>query len=287
MAHIRSLVVIAALLVAAAAPAASQGAPAPAPAPAPVIPGPAGPGDVLVFRQGWAPVFCFAGSAGGGIPDEYCGFEPVNRTRYQATRAFRIFFANSTGDTFQNCPDPTSGLDYSNLKPYVERSLQCVDNSYSVGNQADWLNYVWNLVGTCTAHAVGPKMTPARYYQLTTDSFRRYSMDAALKKAGIDVTTARTLDANSTMDIYEKIHGFRPFLTCDSGTKSKFSTFSICLSAQAPHRITKCPDKFLKPLTGCASPLALPHENSIPIPVECARYYPSTYTWPDSNFKII
>lgn len=277
----RSLFAVAALLLIAASPAASQGAPAPAPTPAPPIPGPAVPGDVLVFRQGWAPLFCFAGSA-NGIPDEYCGFGTPNRTRFYANRAFRIFFANSTGDNFQDCPDPTPGLDYAKLKPYVARSLDCIDNSYTIGNQPEWLNYIWNLVGTCTAHAVGPKMTAARYYQLTADSFRRYTMDAALKKAGIDFATAVTMDADAMLDILEAAFGQRGFYTCDTATRSKFSTFSICLSPIAPHRITKCPDKFLKPNTNCAKPLAVVRENGMTIPAECVRYYPSTTTWPSS-----
>ncbi len=232
--------------------------------------------DVLVIRYGWAPIFCFAGSA-SATPDEFCGKTPPARTRFRAIRAFRIYYATSASN-LGSCPDPTAGYVDALLDKKVKKALACIDNSYNLpNNDAEWNAYIWNLVGTCVSQYTG--MDAAFYHKLIVDLFERYNPDLALKKAGIDTATALTFNQTQALDIMERSWGFRGFMTCDSSSKSYLSTFSICLSTTYPFNITACPARLLRSGGDCALPLNLevpPPSVSIPVPDECEKYYPAT-----------
>lgn len=238
--------------------------------------------DVLVIRYGWAPIFCFAGSA-NATPEQFCGKTPPARTRFRAIRAFRIYYATAT-ENLDSCPDPTAGYVDALLDRKVKRALSCIDNSYNLpNNDAEWNAYVWNLVGTCVAQYTG--MDAAYYHKLIVDIFERYNPDLALKKAGIDTATAQTYNQTAALDILESAWGFRGFTTCDSATKSYLSTLSICLTTTYPFNITACPAKLLRSGRDCALPLKLEvplPSTSIPVPEECEKYYPAT-RWPHED----
>lgn len=131
---------------------------------------------VLVMRYGWAPLFCYAGSA-SGVPDEYCGYTPPARTRFAAHRALRLLYSNSTGAAGEDCPDPTSGYTPAALTPPLRAALTCIDNSYSLGNDDGWHNYIWNASGTCAATAAGLNVT--QYFQIMADTFSKYNVDVS------------------------------------------------------------------------------------------------------------
>jgi hypothetical protein len=96
-------------------------------------------------------------------------------------------------------------------------------------------------------------MDAATYYALQYETFKRYDIDAALKKAKYDITKRKDVDPIKVQNILEKAFGKRGFYTCDNETKANWSTFSICLSPLPPYSITQCPENLLKPNTKCKS----------------------------------
>jgi Ribonuclease T2 family len=96
-------------------------------------------------------------------------------------------------------------------------------------------------------------MTATKYFTLMNNSFKKYNVDAALKKANYDVTRMAEVDPIKVLDILQKSFGQRGFYTCDNETKGNWSTVSICLSPLPPYKITKCPANLLKPNTKCKS----------------------------------
>ena len=102
-------------------------------------------GDVLIMRYAWAPIFCYAGSA-NGVPKEFCGLEAPALQRFNVHRAGRISYSAESGD-LGNCTDPTSGFNASLLSPAVRNALHCTSNSYSIGNDDAYFQFLWQEAG--------------------------------------------------------------------------------------------------------------------------------------------
>lgn len=132
---------------------------------------------VLIYRYGWAPLFCYSGS-NTGVPREYCGLTPPALTRFTAHRALRIVFSSADGTEGEGCPDPTQGYTPSALSPSVRSALHCVGNSYTLGNDDGWYEYLWKASGTCVAKSAN--LTVAQYYKLMADTFAKYDVDVSV-----------------------------------------------------------------------------------------------------------
>ncbi|KAG7675306.1 hypothetical protein Ndes2526B_g08179 [Nannochloris sp. 'desiccata'] len=210
-------------------------------------------GDVLIMRYGWAPLFCYSGS-NSPVPREYCGLDPPALDRFNAHRALRIVYSGKNGQA-DSCTDPTSGYSPSVITPALRKALHCVSNSYTIGNDDGWWQFLWNEAGKCVAEKAG--MTAAKYFTLMNNSFKNYNIDAALKKAKYDATKLKQVDPVKVLDILQKAFGQRGFYTCDN-------------------EITKCPAKLLKPNTKCRSGnLKIDTVHGEPVSKACLRYYPS------------
>lgn len=229
-------------------------------------------GGVLIYRYGWAPLFCYSGS-NTGVPREYCGLNPPALTRFTTHRALRIVYSSADGTEGEECPDPTTGYSSSALSPSVRSALHCIGNSYTLGNDDGWWTYLWKASGTCAAKSAN--LSVAQYFKLMADAFAKYDVDSALKSAGLNFSSPGTVEGTKVLDVLEKAFGQRGFYTCDQGTRSKYSTFSICLTLNAPYNITKCPAKYLKPNTKCPQSLKIVTENSGPVSASCLKYYPA------------
>lgn len=235
--------------------------------------GVAAKGDgVLIMRFGWAPGFCYSGSA-SQVPRELCGFSGSSQQRFWAHRVLRIVWAGADGKTKDACPDPTPGYSPSALPPAVRATLDCVGNAYTPGKTDDWNKYLWEQVGTCVAAAAG--LSAGDYFGAMVDAYSRYNIDSALRKAGYALEKGGTIEGKALVATLTKAFGKKGFYSCNPGTKSVYSTYSICLTPTAPHRITDCPAKFLKPNTKCPAKMKINLEHGGPVSKSCLPYYPA------------
>jgi len=97
----------------------------------------------------------------------------------------------------------------------LRNALHCVSNSYTDGNDDGWWEYLWNEAGKCVAEQTG--MTTAKYFTLMNKSFKKYNIDAALKKAKYDITKRKEVNPVKVLNILQKAFGKRGFYTCDTG----------------------------------------------------------------------
>jgi hypothetical protein len=166
-----------------------------------------------------------------------------------AHRALRLVYYDKTGASPKTCTAPE--YNPSAIPSDVRNALHCTGNSYTNGNDDGWWQFVWNEAGKCVSEKTG--MDTGKYYTLQNDAFKKYDVDAALKKANYDVTKMTAVDPKKVLDILQKAFGYRGFYTCDNETKANWSTVSICLSPLPPYNITKCPANLIKPNTKCKS----------------------------------
>jgi hypothetical protein len=224
------------------------------------------PGDVLVMRYAWAPIFCSAGSA-NGVPKQFCGEGPPPvLQRFPTHRAGRISYQADIGDPV-NCTQLTTVPEYngSDISFAVRSALECESNSYTIGNNDEYWQSLWNDAGKCVADKTG--LSPKKYFWLLTNTFKRYDVDAALRNANYDMAKRTDVNATLVLDILQDAFGYRGSFTCDSGTRSKWSTVNFCLDAMPPYRMTHCPSKMLEPPSKCNITLLTDLSRAVPVSV--------------------
>jgi hypothetical protein len=222
---------------------------------------------IFFFCSAWAPIFCFAGSA-NGVPKEYCGLEPPALQRFTTHRAARISYFRDSGGESNNCTDPTAGFNSSDLSFAVHSALECTTNSYNIGNDESYWQSLWDDAGKCVAEKIG--LTPKRYFWLLTHTFKRYNVDSVLKQAGYDFAKLKEVNATKVLDILQDSFGYRGAYTCDSGSRTKWSTIRFCLSALPPYRMTHCPARVLEPPSRCPTTLLIDTERGVPVSLSTA-----------------
>lgn len=193
------------------------------------------------------------------MPKQFCGLGPPGTysNRFNAHRTGRINLSNLKGSDPQNCAASNPYLPAS-ISPADRAALECVGNSYTLGNTDGWLQYVWETSGSCTGLGVG------QYFSLMVSIFRQFDVDGALAAAGI--RAGSTFDPAMAVKALMKAFGKKGFYTCDKGTKKGWNTYSICLSSTPPYAITACPAKYLAAPKGCAKKLQLfVGNNSTPV----------------------
>ena len=221
----------------------------------------------------------------------------------------RILIADKNGNIKENCASPSS-FDYSKLPAHLQQALHCVDNSYTIGNDAGLHQFVWGYQGACAAQGSDLRGNATAYFQLEADLFAKYNPDRTLKAAGYDLTKLSTIDAKAYLTTVLKGWGggaTSGFYTCDKAyvlfmflyfdtmtrvlflflssfqttdtdpnyrTGTRLSALNVCFTTTAPYTIAKCPSGLLGKNGDCSSKLVVYKKNSIPVPPECKAYYP-------------
>ena len=226
--------------------------------------------DVLQLRYVWAPIFCNAGSS-NGVPKEFCGVDPdTQRPRFMRHR--QSIMRPLTG--WKGC-SPSEPYSAKSITGELRNNLHCTSNSYTEGNDDGWFERLWVEGAGCGAKQLG--MSQTEYFQLMTDLFEKYNPDEALKKSKIKLKNKGAISTSTYLKVLKKRLGKEGFVTCDGETGKRLSTFSICISPQAPYNITDCPASVLKKYKNrCPKKMSIERGfGSVKNPTkECMKYYP-------------
>eukprot|EP00878_Enallax_costatus_P023202 GHUV01024669.1.p1 GENE.GHUV01024669.1~~GHUV01024669.1.p1 ORF type:complete len:224 (+),score=20.13 GHUV01024669.1:179-850(+) len=158
-------------------------------------------------------------------PASFCNDDPNKCKRPTPNGVFTIhgFWPNRKNGSYPANCDCAYQLDYYQVKD-LQMELESVWPSYtkpSSKNSFSFWNYEWIKHGTCAKDILGGQDGQKKYFQQALRLHRELSIEAALKKAGINLVSGQDISTQDIKAAIKNAYGVKPVISCEGNGELK------------------------------------------------------------------